>query len=73
MDIDLRNFQKEKQTILARIKKSSFISFDFEFTGLTTDFPSCREHEFQDEEEHYQRLKQICINFAVLQFGITCF
>lgn len=73
MEIDNKNFQKEKQSILSNIRKSSFIAFDFEFTGLTTDYPGCRETEFQDEVEHYERVKQISANFCILQFGITCF
>lgn len=40
---------------------------------MTTDAPSCTETEFQDESEHYERVKQISANFSILQFGITCF
>ena len=72
MDIDLRNYQKKRPSIQEDITNSSFISFDFEFTGLTT-IPQGRENEFQDEEEHYQRIRQICCNFGLLQLGLTCF
>lgn len=72
MNVDCNNFGKLLKQILTDLDRCDFIAFDGEFSGLKT-IPFASEDEFQCEEEFYQRMKDTCINFSLLQLGLCMF
>jgi len=70
MDVVRSNFVTTLPQIKDDIYASDFISFDTEFSGLGQN----RHHNLFDTlEERYKKMKDSCMDYAVLQVGICCF
>ena len=71
MNISKSNFVSSSQEILNSINEADFISFDTEFTGLSTGL--FRIHQYESIEDRYYKIKQHIEQFWVCQLGISTF
>lgn len=70
MDVVRSNFASLLPQIKDDIDASEFVSFDTEFSGLGQN----RHHNLFDTlEERYKKVKDSCLNYAVLQVGLCFF
>ncbi|KAL4476151.1 hypothetical protein ABPG74_009884 [Tetrahymena malaccensis] len=72
MDIDRNNFKDNYQKIIQLIQSCDFISFDCEFSGLSTErFQKIRKYD--SDEDIYQKLKHSVQNYHLLQIGLCIY
>lgn len=74
MRVNKENFVEVFPSIQAAIQKSSFVSFDLEFSGLRFRhqyFP--KTCHLESNQSIYERFAYVGQNFLPLQIGISCF
>lgn len=72
MDIDSTNFEAQKKAILDDIENADLLSIDTELTGLFLPGEP-RSLPTDSVSTTYSRMRQSCMQFALVQFGITTF
>jgi len=70
MDITNISFGSTLLAIIEQISTARFVSFDFEFSGISSKSPANRSQ--QTLEERYSELKEAAERYTILQVGITC-
>ncbi|MEW5310647.1 MAG: hypothetical protein WDW38_002425 [Sanguina aurantia] len=71
MQITKHNFQESLPRVRSLIEAASFISWDCEMTGLFVDNNS-RDHPLDSYSERYSKLLASAQQFAICQFGLSC-
>jgi len=70
MDVLRHNFVSVLPDIQANITSCDLISIDTELSGLRKGSGG---HMFDDHQERYTKIRQSCMDYSIIQFGLTCF
>ncbi|CAG5129768.1 unnamed protein product [Candidula unifasciata] len=72
MEITRHTFSEQLETVIKDINESAFIAIDGEFTGLDATASGHASH-FDTPEERYNKIRQECSDFLLIQFGLCAF
>ena len=72
MEITQQNFLQNLDLVFESIDKADFISFDLEFSGFE-DKEDDKPHNYNTEEERYQKIRTVINKFRAFQVGICTF
>jgi hypothetical protein len=72
MNITRFNLKKNKTKILNHLKKSDFIAFDFEMTGILSN-NTLRNSNADSIQYRYWKVKNNVTEFIPIQMGICAF
>ena len=75
MQVTWKSFEVQRPKIIERLRKSMFVAFDFEFSGLGkardgSKRPSSRSRGNQTLQECYSNLRETAETYQVLQVGL---
>ncbi|XP_042907061.1 poly(A)-specific ribonuclease PARN isoform X1 [Parasteatoda tepidariorum] len=71
MEITRNNFVETLPAVKEAIDWCDFLAIDTELTGLYSERSS--EHAFDSMEERYAKLRKLCSEFLIIQYGLSCF
>ncbi|XP_044758670.1 poly(A)-specific ribonuclease PARN-like [Coccinella septempunctata] len=70
MDVTRQNFEEVLPKVKKSIEEATFLSIDCELTGLNT---IRNINAFDTIEQYYNKVRENCREFLVIQYGITAF
>jgi poly(A)-specific ribonuclease len=70
MEVTKRNFAELYPSVKDAINECDFIAIDTELTGLSTQVT---EHSFDTISERYSKLRENCMKFIIVQYGLSTF
>lgn len=70
MDVTRQNFEAVSTKVKKSIEEATFLSIDCELTGLNT---IRNINAFDTIQQYYNKVKENCREFLVIQYGITAF
>lgn len=70
MDVTRSNFLKVLPLIEEAVTDCDFVSIDEELSGLRKGRGG---HMFDLQAERYRKMRDACMSYSIIQFGLTCF
>lgn len=73
MDTTRENFEEVLPEVLEAIEGSSFISIDFEMTGISLTDPAFRTNYGDTPQERYAKMRPVASRYNIIQLGLCTF